>query len=252
MNIMIPGGEHLTMSSREIADLLESRHDKVKQSIERLVGRGAIGQPPMGDDLYTDAQGKDRTISVYRLPKRDTYVVVAQLSPGFTARLVDRWQELESQQQIMPDLSDPAVLTSLLIEHAGKRIEAEKRAVVAEERADAFEGDSEALGRIARAEGSLCVTDAAKALQVQPKVLFSFLRQNRWTYKRPPSSVDVGYQTHVANGDLEHKITTVLRPDGSEKTTCQVRITSKGLAKLAKLIPRAVDEVPRQNRSSGT
>jgi phage regulator Rha-like protein len=29
--------------------------------------------------------------------KRDSYVVVAQLCPEFTARLVDRWQELEAQ-----------------------------------------------------------------------------------------------------------------------------------------------------------
>ena len=29
--------------------------------------------------------------------KRDSIIVVAQLSPEFTARLVDRWQELEAQ-----------------------------------------------------------------------------------------------------------------------------------------------------------
>lgn len=28
--------------------------------------------------------------------KRDSIIVVAQLSPEFTARLVDRWQELEA------------------------------------------------------------------------------------------------------------------------------------------------------------
>lgn len=38
-----------TMSSREIADLVESRHDKVKQSIERLVYAQIIVQPPVTD-----------------------------------------------------------------------------------------------------------------------------------------------------------------------------------------------------------
>jgi hypothetical protein len=42
--------ETLTMSSKEIAELLESRHDKVKQSIERLADRGVIDVPPMGED----------------------------------------------------------------------------------------------------------------------------------------------------------------------------------------------------------
>ena len=109
-------GQPLTMSSREIAELLDKRHDKVKQSIERLVEKGAIGQPPMGDDLHTDAQGKERTTSVYRLEKRDTYVVVAQLSPEFTARLVDRWQELEAQVAKPAVLTGPQLMAAALIE----------------------------------------------------------------------------------------------------------------------------------------
>lgn len=78
----------LTMSSREIAELVNSRHDKVKQSIERLVERGVIVQPPMGDEPETDALGRPRVTKVYRLIKRDSYVVVAQLSPEFTATAV--------------------------------------------------------------------------------------------------------------------------------------------------------------------
>lgn len=86
-----------TMSSREIADLVGSRHDKVKQSIERLVERGVIVQPPMGGEQLRDALGRPRAESVYHVNKRDSFVVVAQLSPEFTAALVDRWQELEQQ-----------------------------------------------------------------------------------------------------------------------------------------------------------
>lgn len=33
----------------EIADLVDSRHDKVMQSIERLAVRGVIALPPLGD-----------------------------------------------------------------------------------------------------------------------------------------------------------------------------------------------------------
>lgn len=83
-----------TMSSREVADLVESRHDHVKLSIERLVSKNVIQQPPMEE--VKNSQGQ--TVSVYLLNKRDSYVVVAQLSPQFTAKLVDRWQELEANQ----------------------------------------------------------------------------------------------------------------------------------------------------------
>lgn len=81
----------LTMSSSEIAELVDSRHDKVKQSIERLAARGVIQLPPMGEVKNHLGQ----TVQVYQIGKRDSYVIVAQLSPEFTARLVDRWQELE-------------------------------------------------------------------------------------------------------------------------------------------------------------
>jgi len=82
------------MSSREIADLVNSRHDKVKKSIERLADRGVIGLPPMGE--YLDTLGRKAT--EYNLVKRDSLVVVAQLCPEFTAKIVDRWQELEEKE----------------------------------------------------------------------------------------------------------------------------------------------------------
>ncbi|WP_242699017.1 phage antirepressor KilAC domain-containing protein [Delftia sp. SD018] len=81
------------MSSEEIASLVESRHDNVRTSIERLGARGVIQLPALQEVRNHLGQ----TVSVYQLCKRDSYVVVAQLSPEFTARLVDRWQELEAQ-----------------------------------------------------------------------------------------------------------------------------------------------------------
>lgn len=93
------GGDAVTMSSREIADLVGSRHDKVKQSIERLAartdnsGRPVIDLPPLGE--YLDSLGRPAT--EYLVNKRDSFVVVAQLCPEFTAALVDRWQALEEQ-----------------------------------------------------------------------------------------------------------------------------------------------------------
>lgn len=44
---IIPQGGGLTMSSREIAELLEKRHDNIKVSADRLAERGVIGTPAM-------------------------------------------------------------------------------------------------------------------------------------------------------------------------------------------------------------
>lgn len=81
-----------TMSSREIAELVESTHHDVKRSMERLKDRGLITFEPMAEKSTGG-----RPATSYLVNKRDSYVVVAQLSPEFTARLVDRWQELEAQ-----------------------------------------------------------------------------------------------------------------------------------------------------------
>lgn len=93
------------MTSREIAELVGSRHDKVKQSIERMAERGVIGLPPLGD--YLDTLGRKAKEYVFsgEEGKRDSIVVVAQLSPEFTARLVDRWAELETQRVAAPNRS---------------------------------------------------------------------------------------------------------------------------------------------------
>lgn len=96
-NIAINGNNELTMTSREIAVLVESRHTDVCRSIERLMDAKAIsGYAP---SAYTHEQNGQQ-YQEYRINKRDSYVVVAQLSPLFTARLVDRWQELESRNLI--------------------------------------------------------------------------------------------------------------------------------------------------------
>lgn len=99
--MMADPSTHISMSSREIAELTGSRHDKVKQSVERLAAKGVIVQPPLGDEPGLDALGRPRTTQTYLFTgsrgKRDAIVVVAQLSPEFTGALVDRWEELERQ-----------------------------------------------------------------------------------------------------------------------------------------------------------
>lgn len=83
-----------TMTSVEIADLVESRHDSVKRTMDTLANSQTI--------TFTQTVGKPtggRPSTYYIVNKRDSYIVVAQLSPEFTAKLVDRWQELEEANQ---------------------------------------------------------------------------------------------------------------------------------------------------------
>lgn len=116
MNQPMTTDKPLKMTSREIAELVEKRHDNVKRTIETLVQNGVISSPQ-----FEEKPTGGRPLIEYSFKgeqgKRDTYVVVAQLSPQFTARLVDRWQELESQAlQVPKTLPDALRLAADLAE----------------------------------------------------------------------------------------------------------------------------------------
>ncbi|MFL1556751.1 ORF6N domain-containing protein [Pseudomonas sp. O11] len=92
------GGDAVTMSSQEIADLVCARHDSVKRTIERLAEKGVVQLPPLVEVKNHLGQTVEQYLFSGEKGKRDSLVVVAQLSPEFTGALVDRWQKLEEQQ----------------------------------------------------------------------------------------------------------------------------------------------------------
>lgn len=97
-----------TMTSKQIADVVDSRHDSVKRTIDRLAkdqlnsdgsikSPAVIIRPPLVDEQFTDSIGRYRTESVYVVNERDSYIVVAQLCPEYTAKLVDYWMATKNQ-----------------------------------------------------------------------------------------------------------------------------------------------------------
>lgn len=101
MNKLVSVNSELTMSSVDIAGLCDKRHDNVKRTIEMLAERGVISLPQI-EEVKIQRERREEAVQAYMVGKRDSYVVVAQLSPEFTARLVDRWQELESATPKIP------------------------------------------------------------------------------------------------------------------------------------------------------
>jgi phage regulator Rha-like protein len=98
--LILPQNE--TMSHIEIAKLVNSRPDKVKLSMERLANKLIIRLTPL-----VEVNHLGQTVTNYYVNERDSYVVVAQLSPEFTAYLVDEWQKRKSHQ--LPDFTNPAL-----------------------------------------------------------------------------------------------------------------------------------------------
>jgi phage antirepressor YoqD-like protein len=102
----------VTMSSREIAALVRSKHGDVKRSAERLNAAGILTAPL----AQFDFEHNGNVYQEYRFNKRDSLVLVARLSPEFTAAVVDRWQELENTALIPQTLPEALRLAADMAE----------------------------------------------------------------------------------------------------------------------------------------
>ncbi len=225
-----------TMSSREIAELTGKDHANVMRDIRNMLDvlkKDAISF----EGIYQDAYGRDKPC--FNLDRELTMTLVSGYDIPLRHRVVTRLAELEAQQQ--PQQLNPAnfsrmQLIELAMQAEQERIEADRQRQVLALEVQAMAPKVEALDRIAKSDGSLCLTDAAKTLQVQPRQLTQILQTKHWIYRRPMGSGWLAYQDRIQSGHLEHKITTGEKSDGHEWTNTQVRVTSKGLTRLAQVL----------------
>ncbi|EFB5461386.1 DNA-binding protein [Escherichia coli] len=163
----------IKMTSIEIAELVGSRHDKVKQSIERLAVRGVIRNPPMVVFEKINNLGLLRGVEAYVFEgeqgKRDSIIVVAQLSPEFTARLVDRWRELKGATAKIPQTFSEALRLAADLED--KKAELEKQLALAAPKV-------EFADRVGEASGIL-IGNYAKVVGIGPNKLFAWMREHK-------------------------------------------------------------------------
>ncbi|HHY8550776.1 TPA: Rha family transcriptional regulator [Escherichia coli] len=108
----------IKMTSIEIAELVGKRHDNVKRTIETLAKNGVIRLPQIEVSERINNLGFKVQHEHYLFEgeqgKRDSIIVVAQLCPEFTARLVDRWRELE--EQIRKPMSQIEMVAAMALE----------------------------------------------------------------------------------------------------------------------------------------
>lgn len=217
-----------SMSSREIADLTGKRHDHVIRDIEKMFQD--VGEPaPKFGGSYRGADNTER--KCYNLPRDLTYTLIAGYRSDLRLKIVRRWMELEAATIAPSETPEQLALRAL----AGLQSVVEKQKV----QLALVQPKADALDRIAGLEGTFNGTEAAKELQVGPQTLFRWMDTNEWTYKRAGSANRQAYQKRINAGDLTHKTTIIVRPDGTEKAADQVRITAQGLVKLARLVPGA-------------
>lgn len=213
--IMNKNSSVLTMSSREIADLVESRHDSVKRTIERLQDKGLIQLTPMVEVKNHLGQ----IVTEYQLIKRDTYVVVAQLSPEFTARLVDRWQELENQQ--LPQI--PQTLSEALRLAADQAEQIERQNLLLEQQRPKVEF----VQKYVEVGTTKSLRETAKILKMPERTMIDCLVGDGLLFRQSGNLLP--YQKYHAKGLFDVKTGTT--EYGHNYT--QTRVTSKGIEYIA-------------------
>ncbi|HAJ5266546.1 TPA: DNA-binding protein [Escherichia coli] len=219
MNELI-NGNAIKMTSIEIAELVGSRHDKVKQSIERLAARGVIRNPPMVVFEKINNLGLLRGVEAYVFEgeqgKRDSIVVVAQLSPEFTARLVDRWRELEETTVNIPKTLPEAL--RLAADLAEKKMQLENQLAIAAPKV-------EFADRVGEASGIL-IGNFAKVVGIGQNKLFAWMRDHKILIASG-SQRNVPMQEYMDRGYFTVKETAVNTNHGIQ-ISFTTKITGRG------------------------
>lgn len=129
----LPALQQQTMTSREIAELTGKRHDNVMRDTRAILVElhGEDGVLSF-EDTHTNQQN-GQAYPIYRLPKRETLILISGYSVQMRAKIIDRWQELEHRPA--PAFQIPTSLPEALRLAADM---AEKKALAEAERDEAI------------------------------------------------------------------------------------------------------------------
>lgn len=222
MNELLPindkNASALTMSSREITKLVNSRHSDVCKSIETLISKGVIGgyQPkpythPQNGQIYYE----------YFLNKRDTYILVAQFSPEFTAAVIDRWQELENQQ------NPTALLPQNYLQALEQLVASEKEQQALALENKAMKPKADFVDLYVDIGTTKSLRETAKILNMPEKAMIAALERDKALYRQSGNLIP--YSDKQSRGLFTVKTGTA--EHGHNFT--QTRVTSKGIQWIA-------------------
>jgi len=190
--MVIESSNVLTMSSLEIAELTGKRHDHVMVDIVKMLKDLEIHAPGFAG-TYKTARGNE--YKCYKLPKRETLILVSGYSVTMRALIIDRWQELEEKQT-------PAT-PKTYIEALEKLLESEKEKLVLKEELKAAEPKVEFVNNYVHAKGNKTFRGLVKMLNVNEREFRNWLHDSKIMYRL--NGVWMPYSEYLHKGYFEVK-----------------------------------------------
>jgi phage antirepressor YoqD-like protein len=221
------------MSSREIAQLCQKRHDNVCNDI-RILNETyeKMGLLKIKDTLYTNEQNGQQ-YREYLLTKEQSIDLVTGYNRELRIAINRRWQELESSQSLaLPNFTDPASAAE-----AWAKEYREKQALAIENQA--LKPKADAYEILSGAKGSVSIRVASGELKVPEKKFVQWLLDNDWAY-REGNRTDGKLLPHAhrkEQGYLE-LVSVVTYNTGEAVARSQTKVTQKGLARLAQIFSK--------------
>ena len=209
----------LTMSSREIAELCEKEHRHVARDIEVMFEQLEIN-PKGYVQIWTHPQN-GQSYREFMLPKDLTLTLVAGYSVKLRKRIIDRWLELENQQ------NPTALLPQNYLQALEQLVasEKEKQALALENKAKKPKADFVDLYVDIGTTKSL--RETAKILNMSEKAMIAALERDKALYRQSGNLIP--YSDKQSRGLFTVKTGTA--EHGHNFT--QTRVTSKGIQWIA-------------------
>ena len=209
----------LTMSSREIAELCEKEHRHVARDIEVMFEQLEIN-PEGYVQIWTHPQN-GQSYREFILPKDLTLTLVAGYSVKLRKRIIDRWLELENQQ------NPTALLPQNYLQALEQLVasEKEKQALALENKAMKPKADFVDLYVDIGTTKSL--RETAKILNMPEKAMIAALERDKALYRQSGNLIP--YSDKQSRGLFTVKTGTA--EHGHNFT--QTRVTSKGIQWIA-------------------
>lgn len=241
-SIATPGGlqEALTVNESGLYSLVMTSRKPAAKRFKRWVtsevlpsirrtGGYVIARP---EDSEADIQARVQAAVREAVERRDADIIRLQ------SRVIAQIDEREALRLDVAELESDI-----------ERLAAESRAASARviELSDATEAQAarlaetepaaQAFEQLAGSRGALSLRDAAKALNARPLAFNDFLASTGWIYRSDGDWMP--YSMHLDNGDL---IVIALKPRNSPRAPAvtQVKVTPRGLAKLARMMPKGI------------